>query len=486
MLANLNRLSQWLLQEDPDYRRVTWVFLRLLALVYLIAFVSTALEITGLVGEQGILPTGDLLQSRQQNLGGLAWLRHPTLFWLDSSDLMLLSVSYLGCIASLVLLFNRWQRPMLILLFVLYLSLFQVGQVFFAFQWEFLLLEAGFISIFLVSGANRLLVFLLHWLLFRLRFLSGVFKLYSGDATWADLSTLNYYFETQPLPHMGAWYAHQLPDWMLRAGTGATLFVELVVPFFIFLPRPFRLFACGATILIQVLIMATSNHNFVNLLTIALCLFLLDDRALRALWPWSGESAGPRVGAVRRGGWPQMLLAVVLIGNGVATASETLFGDRVRFGYLSPVNWVRAWGLGNVYHIFPVMQTERHELVIEGSHDGHDWHAYDFAFKPDSTMDAPRLAMPLHPRLDWMIWFVPPQHPRNAAWFNAFMQRLLENRPQVTALLRHNPFAEQAPHYLRIKVYRFRFSTPAQRAAGEPVWQTEYLGLFPNVEPRSP
>jgi hypothetical protein len=285
---------------------------------------------------------------------------------------------------------------------------------------------------------------------------------------------------------MGAWYAHQLPDWLLRAGTGATLFVELVVPFFIFLPRPFRLFAAGITIAIQVLIILTSNHNFVNLLTIALCLFLLDDPALRSLLPRRLAVLATGSPRQRRGSLLQPLVALVLIGTSLFAGYEFLHRDTLRLDAHAPVNWVRGWGLGNVFHIFPNMQTERQELVIEGSHDGLNWQAYDFRYKPDFPADRPRFVMPLHPRLDWMMWFVPSQDPRQRYWFSGLLHRLHQNEPDVTALLRHNPFADGAPRYLRVQAYRYRFATPQARARHGRVWEAQYLGEFPNVPPRRP
>jgi hypothetical protein len=164
--------------------------------------------------------------------------------------------------------------------FILYLSLYHAGQVFTNFQWDTLLLETGFLAIFLVGGGNLLLILLFDWLLFRLRFMSGAFKLVSADPSWSGLTALNHYFETQPLPHIGAWYAHQLPELLLKAGVIFTLFSELLAPFLIFFPRRYRQIAAAITILMQLLIIATSNHNFINLLTIILCLFLLDDSLL--------------------------------------------------------------------------------------------------------------------------------------------------------------------------------------------------------------
>ena len=484
-LAPTRWLSR-LLEPDPRYRITASLFLRLLALIYLAAFVSAALDITGLVGSQGILPAGAYLEQAERRIGEFAWLRLPTLFWLDHSDTSLLLASYAGCLFAVLLLLG-W-RPLLstIALFVLYLSLFRVGQMFYNFQWDYLLLEAGFLAIFLTAGPNRLLVFLFHWLLFRLRFLSGLSKLLSDDPTWSSLTTLKYYFETQPLPHIGAWYAHQLPEWLLKTGTAFTLFVELLVPFFIFLPRPFRLFAAASTILIQLLIILTSNHNFFNLLTIALCLFLLDDQAIGRLVPrWLGGRG--REG--RQGGLSGLVLppvAALLLAASTFHAIEFVTNREIEGAWTRPLHWVRGWGLGNVYHVFPVMQTERQEIVIEGSRDGVIWQRYEFKYKPDSTEDHPRLAVPLHPHLDWMMWFIPTQNPFMRPWFERFLWGLKTNSPGVTGLLRQNPFPVDGPRHLRVLAYRYRFTTPQEYAHSGRFWQAEYLGLFPNVPPRTP
>jgi len=379
-------------------------------------------------------------------------------------------------------------RPLLstVALFVLYLSLFRVGQIFYNFQWDYLLLEAGFLSIFLTGGPNRLLVFLFHWLLFRLRFLSGLSKILNGDPAWQDLTALRYYFETQPLPHMGSWYAHQLPDGLLRAGTGFTLFVELIVPFFIFLPRPFRLFAALATIGIQLMIILSSNHNFFNLLTIALCLFLLDDRALGRVLP-HGLLGTPRPadrGLVLKAMLPPA--AALLLVASSYTAYGLVTGRQDDLAWNAPINWVRGWGLANVYHVFPTMQTERHELVIEGSDDGRTWQAYRFRYKPNAPDERPAFSVPLHPHLDWMIWFVPTQNPAMRPWFERLLWQLHQNSPAVTGLLEHNPFPDEGPRYLRVLAYRYRFTTPQERDQTGNIWHAEYLGEFPRVPPRRP
>lgn len=483
----VRHLLTGLLQPDDRYRLTAWLFLRLIALIYLAAFASAALEIVGLVGQNGILPAAEHLARLEQRFGDARWVRVPTLFWIAHGDTALLAAAYAGCAAAL-LLFIGW-RPLLttLLLFLLYLSLFRVGQLFFNFQWDYLLLEAGFLSIFLTAGPNRLLVFLFHWLLFRLRFLSGLSKLLSEDPSWRGLTALNDYFETQPLPHMGAWYAHQLPDWLLRAGTGATLFVELLVPFLIFLPRPFRLFAALATIAIQLLIILTSNHNFINLLTIALCLFLLDDRAVGRLVP---DGLRRRADAPGRGLLQKILLpplgALLLLVSSLAMY-DFVAGRRGADTWTAAATaWMRGWGLANVYHIFPTMQKERQELVIEGSNDGRHWQAYRFRYKPNSPDERPAFIVPLHPRLDWMIWFIPPQNPAMRPWFERFLWQLHQNAPAVTGLLRHNPFPDAGPRYLRILAYRYRFTTREERRETGRVWHAELLGEFPRVPPRRP
>lgn len=472
-----------MLGTDERYRLANAVFLRVLALIYLAAFVSTALEIQGLVGEQGILPAGEYLDRLFGDIGPLAWIRFPTLFWIEHGDTTLLWTCYVGCGFALTLLIGWRPRLSLVVLFLLYLSLYRVGQIFFNFQWEFLLLEAGFIAIFTVSGPTRLTVLLFHWLLFRLRFLSGLSKLLSGDPSWAGLTTLNHYFETQPLPHVGSWYAHLLPDWLLVTGTGATLLVELVVPFFIFLPRPFRILAAVLTIGFQLLIIATSNHNFINLLTIALCLYLLDDQALQRILPWRPSIGGSRQPLATLIALP--LAAALIVPTSLYTAWEFV-ADRPPATWRHPANWVRAWGLGNVFHIFPTMQTERQELTIQGSSDGVEWKSYRFRYKPNSPGDVPRFIVPLHPRLDWMIWFVPSQNPAMRPWFERFLWRLSQNSPTVTSLLAENPFADKAPRYLRVLVHRYRFTGAVERRQTGDVWRAEYLGEFPRVPPRIP
>lgn len=462
-----------------DYVLISRLFLKALALVYLAAFASLTTQITALAGGGGIFPLAEQLHAQTA-----AWpervLAYPSLFWLNASDTALQGAVWMGCALALALLLGWFERLSLIMLFLLYLSLSHAGQIFLNFQWDYLLLEAGFLAIFL-PGGGRLVVWLFRWLLFRLRFLSGLSKLVSGDPGWTGLTALGSYFETQPLPHLGAWYAHQLPDWLLRIGTGATLFVELVVPFFFFLPRRWRLTGAGLTILWQLLIIATSNHNFFNLLTIALCLFLLDDQAVGGMLPrflttrWRASSDRPRPSTFARVG--ALITAVLVLPVGLALVVEMAQQQPLPNAVNAVIAALRPLHLVHRYHVFPTIETERVELVLEGSSDGKTWREYAFRYKPGDPAVTPPFIVPHQPRIDWMMWFVP-MSPVFLDWFDRFLDRILAGEPTIAAQLGHNPFPDEPPQRLRVNLYLYRFTDPETRARTGNWWHRETLGPF--------
>lgn len=484
------------LQTVDNYQLASGLFIKLLALIYFSAFLSLAVQITGLVGTNGILPFAELLEYLYQNNGVMAWLYKPTVFWFDSSDFSLQLVALLGCVVSLLLFIGIKPVWSLIVLFVLYLSLLHAGQIFLMFQWDTLLLEAGFLAIFLIGGPSYLLLFLFHWLLFRLRFMSGISKIASGDPSWSNLTTLNYYFETQPLPHVGAWYFHQLPEWMLQGGVILVLISEIIVPFFIFLSRKFRLFAAGATVFLQLIIIASSNHNWINILTIVLCLFLLDDDILKKILPKrfcfyvsakSDIECNTEVDRrINKRSYILPAFAFMILFS--STTAFTSMVTNIKFSdALNTSTWlVRSWGIGHMFHVFPNMQTERHELELEGSDDGIEWKVYEFKYKPGPLEKAPAFIVPHQPRLDWMVWFVPPRSPGMMHWFDRFITRVYEGSPQVIDLLQHNPFPEKPPRYLRVQAYQYWFTAAEEREKAGLWWKREYIGQFPHVRPRQP
>ena len=483
----INNLILNPLRLSEEHQVTSWLFIKMLSVVYFAAFLSIAVQITGLAGSNGILPIDELLEYAYQQRGYQAFLYLPTLFWINSSDLALQVVAYAGCLFSIALFFGYRKKMMLILLFVSYLSLFHAGQIFLTFQWDTLLLEAGFLAIFLTEGPSHLIIFLYHWLLFRLRFMSGVSKLSSGDTSWSNLTTLNYYFETQPLPHVGAWYFHQLPEWLLQTGVAFTFFTELIVPFFIFLPRKFRIFAAAVTISMQLLIIATSNHNWINILTIVLCMFLLDDRIIKKLLPGFLLPDGTsEKNNNRKITYALPLIAVLIISSSVLIFLKMTSNIKTPGIITQSTTLIRTWGIGHDFHVFPTMQTERHELQIEGSYDGKNWKAYQFKYKPGPIAQRPQFIVPHQPRLDWMIWFIPPQHPHFMNWFNRFIIRLKQGSPEVLALLKHDPFKDRPPEFIRVQVFQYEFTNAKERQETANWWKYKHLGLFPYVKPRNP
>lgn len=477
-----------LFKPADEYRLTSWLFLKILALIYFTAFLSLAVQISGLAGPDGLLPFHEYLTNTYRDIGKQAWWLIPNVFWLDASDTALVGAAYAGVILAVLLFFGRFLLFTLSGMFLLYLSLFHASGIFLGFQWDTLLLETGFLAIFLTRNPTGLIIFLYHWLLFRFRFMSGFFKLETGDPAWTGLTALNTYFETQPLPHIGSWYFHQLPEFILKAGVLLTFATELIIPFFIFLPRRFRLFAAAVTIFMQVLIIATSNHNFVNLLIILLCLFLLDDRIVSSILP-----KGLQQRIINQGKQAGMLSTSVLglAAAIIITSSLTTFYWKVTRNHVPEIlastsSLSHQYGIGHIFHIFPTMQTERQELEIQGSYDGRNWYSYIFKYKPGPVDRAPRFNVPHQPRLDWMMWFIPPQSSMDDYWFRQLLRRLHEGSPQVLDLLEFNPFPQQPPRYIRVLAYRYHFTTPEQRSATGNWWTREYLGVFPYVKPRRP
>ncbi|SPE54725.1 conserved membrane hypothetical protein [Verrucomicrobia bacterium] len=286
------------------------VFLRALGLIYLAAFLSLWVQIIGLVGADGILPAkltmaGVRQQMEAAGIGADRYRMVPTLCWFNASDRCLEVQCAAGTFLAAVLVFGLAPAPCLFLLWIIYLSLVTVGRDFLGFQWDNLLLEAGWLAIFLaplqlrLSGSHcpppsRVVLWLLWWLLFRLMFESGCVKLLSGDPVWRNLTALKYHYETQPLPTWIAWYANPLPMWTQKLSVAFMFCIELGPPFLIFAPRRLRQFGCLVLITLQVLIFLTGNYCFFNLLTMALCLLLLDDVVLQRLLPARWRSAGER------------------------------------------------------------------------------------------------------------------------------------------------------------------------------------------------
>ncbi len=477
------RLTRWL--HGPDLRRPGYavaadVFLRVLAVVYFSAFLSFWWQLNGLVGPGGILPAQAWLDAVAQQTPG-AWWRLPTLCWIFGAGIFLHLLCGGGLLLSALLFLRRAQAPCLLLLWLGYLSLCGAGQVFLGYQWDNLLLETGLLAVLLAPWRVRpgpraeppaSARWLLGWLLLRLMFLSAWVKLTSGDPTWSGLTALTYHYQTQPLPTWLAWHAHHLPLWFQQASCLGMFIIEFVAPFLLFGPRRLRLAAVASLVALQTAIALTGNYTFFNLLTIALCLLRLDDRAWAQLFrfhpaPTAARAAVPAWRQHSR----QLMFSALLAASVLVTLPALFRGWSWPDWYGAAYQAVSAIRSVNSYGLFAVMTTRRPEIIIEGSRDGRTWAAYEFKWKPGDLRRRPGFVAPYQPRLDWQLWFAALAYPRYEAWINPFFRQLAANAPAVTGLLAHNPFAAEAPHYLRAVLYEYEFTTPEERARTGEWWK---------------
>ena len=464
--------------EPPRYDLVAWLFLRGLGLIYLAAFLSVALQIRGLVGSEGILPLGEYLAAAHAGWGTDAYWRLPTLFWLNASDAALMTGAVAGIALSLLVTLGIAQRLALIGLAILYLSFVYAGQLFFTYQWDMLLIEAGFLAVFL-TGGSVIVVWLYRLLLFRFLFLAGLVKLASGDATWQQLTALDYHFFTQPLPSPLAWYAAQLPHWLLAAGTAAALVIELVAVALIFLPRRPRMLAAALIIVFQLGIMLTGSYNWFNLLTVLLCLFLLDDQALRRVLP-RGLAALIAAHAPH----PQRLATAVAA---IAACIVVPIGLNLVYAPLAgrnlPVAGTMTEALApllivNPYGLFATTTTTRPVIVFEGSDDNKAWREYALPYLPGPVDRAPAWSIPYQPRLDWQLWFAAYGSAAQKRWIERLVQRLLEGSPDVLVLFSETPLGARPSKYVRALLYDYHFADARSPGAQRQWWARQLGGTY--------
>src|SRR5438874_6665164 len=486
--------------RPPTYFWARRWFLRALGLVYLIAFVSLWIQIDGLVGANGILPISDYLSPARGNIGyKTVWIL-PTLCWFNSSNGFLHFLCGGGVLVSLLLIFRIAPAISLAVLFVFYLSLSIAGQAFLSFQWDILLLETGFLAIFFApwrlwpkenlvrpgsaipaTALSPVAMFLLKFLLFKLMFMSGVVKLTSGDNCWgwidhsfhwSALTALDYHYWTQPLPTVFAWFADKHPEWFKEFSVAFCLVVEIIVPFFIWAPRRPRLIAAGLLIFLQLAIAITGNYCFFNLLTIALCLLLIDDASLRR-----------KHATVRDRRYSYRLRRYAAIGVIIVTLPInawlifTAFKPRARppHALATVYEQLEAFRIVNGYGLFRVMTKDRGEIVVEGSAEGVEWLPYEFKWKPGDVKRAPGWCAPHQPRLDWQMWFAALESPQQNPWLVGLIVRLLQGSHEVPGLLAHNPFPERPPRYIRAMFYRYRFTTVSELRQNGTWWKRQQL-----------
>ena len=474
------------------YRLSRALFLRLLGLVYLIAFLSLWTQIDGLIGSHGILPIASFLDMVRDARGSEGHWLVPTLAWLNPSDGFLDALCIAGIVASALLIVGVLPMLNCVVLWACYLSLVVACQDFLSFQWDILLLEAGFLAILFApplwlgstTKPSGVVLFLIRWLLFRLMFWSALVKWFSGDETWRNMSALRHHFETQPLPTWTSWYAHHAPHWLLATSCAAMFLIEFIVPFLYFAPRRLRLLAFWLTVVFQLGIMATGNYGFFNVLAIVLAVSLLDDVAVANL------TRGRLVFPLRPPRVRPWIVAPVALCIFLLTWVAGIQRLRWNVSWPQPIVELRdataRFYIANGYGLFEVMTTHRPELVVEGSHDGRTWLDYAFKYKMGDVARRPRFCIPHMPRLDWLMWFEALDTRGGVSqWFQNFLVRLLQNEPDVLQLMAKNPFPDKPPRYVRVIVYDYAFSDAATRRQTGAWWTRKavMLRVYPSALP---
>lgn len=444
-----------------------WVFLRALAAVYLVAFLVAVNQVRPLLGERGLLPVARFVEA-------VPFRRSPSLFHLRSSDRALAGASWVGVVVSVALLVGvadgapapvgmaLWLVPWL-----LYLSLVNVGQRWYAFGWETLLCEAGFLAVFLGPAdlAPPIVVLvLLRWLLFRVELGAGLIKL-RGDPCWRDLTCLQYHHETQPLPGPLSWWFHHLPRRLHKVEVAANHGAQLVLPFLLFAPQPVAAVAALLMAVTQGWLVLSGNFSWLNVLTVALCLSVMGP-LLDPLLPLDPPDPLPPAPL-----WHQVVVWTLLAVVGLLSVrpARNLVARRQRMNTsYDPLRLVNSYGA------FGSITRVRHEVVVEGTTDDDlapaAWREYAFKGKPGDPARRPRQVAPYHLRLDWLMWFAALSPGRREPWFRPFVEALLRGDRDVLGLLAEDPFRGRRPTWVRARVYEYRFTTPAERGETGDWW----------------
>jgi hypothetical protein len=463
----------------PDYYLARLVIQRGLGVIYLVAFAVAINQFRALLGERGLLPV-----PRYVRLAG--WSRAPSLFTLHYSDRFLGVVAWTGAgIAALVVLGVPERGPIGLsmlawfALWVLYLSIVNVGQTFYGFGWESLLLEAGFLAAFLgpTDVAPPLpVIILLRWLLFRVEFGAGLIKM-RGDRCWRRLTCLDYHHETQPMPNPLSWWFHRLPVPLHRVEVAANHATQLVVPFLLFTPQPYASVAGVVMIITQGWLVLSGNFSWLNVVTMTLAFSALDNRILEVVLP-----ASPPPHLADPPAWFGSLVValaatfVVLSWWPVRNMASSHQAMNLSFNRLH---------LGNTYGAFGTISRERHEVVIEGTSDDAvtrttEWRPYEFKGKPGDPRRRPPQVAPYHLRLDWLMWFAALSPAYAEPWLPRLAAKLLEGDEATLRLLRRrgNPFPDQAPAFVRARLFRYRYTTRAERRADGAWWVRTEVGIY--------
>ncbi|MDT0347126.1 lipase maturation factor family protein [Streptomyces litchfieldiae] len=447
----------WIAAPDAWLSRL--VLQRGLALVYLLAFLSAAREFRPLAGERGLTPAPVLLRA-------LSFRQAPSLFHLRYSDRLLAAVAWLGAALAAAVALGAadavplWaSMPLWAVLWVLYLSVVNIGGTWYAFGWESLLLEAGFLAIFLGNDSiapPTVGLYLMIWLVFRVELGAGLIK-WRGDPCWRKLTCLYYHHETQPMPGPLSWFFHHLPRPLHRVESAANHVAQLIAPFGLFLPQPAATWAALVVIVTQLWLVASGNFAWLNWLTMILAVAAVDGALAARHLPLPDPPADQPDA-------PTWFAALLL----AAAALVAFLSRRPVANLLSSAQEMNrpynGFHLANTYGAFGSVTRHRYEVVLEGTNapspDGAArWREYEFHGKPGDVRRLPRQFAPFHLRLDWLMWFAALSPYAPSPWLHALVQRLLAGDRTILRLLRVNPFPDHPPTHIRARLYSYRFTT---------------------------
>ncbi len=466
----------------PDYGLARLILERGIGAIYLVAFLVAARQFPALLGERGLQPAPAFLRA-------VPFRRAPSLFHLGYSDRALRVVAWTGVgIAGAMVLGIPQLAPLPVtmlvwfVLWVLYLSIVNIGQTFYGFGWESLLLEAGFLAIFLGNGSVAppwLVLVLFRWLAFRVEFGAGLIKL-RGDPCWRSLRCMEWHHETQPMPNPLSWFFHRLPGAIHRIEVVGNFVAQLILPFGLFLPQPIASVAAGLMIVSQLYLVVSGNYAWLNWLTIVVAAAAIADTVVPAglLAALGLPLAGSAMFAPAPG-WYTIAVAFLAIVIGALSyyPVRNLASSRQAMNAsFDPFHLV------NTYGAFGTVGRERYELVIEGTQGAADdeggWRAYAFKGKPGDPRRLPRQFAPYHLRLDWMLWFLPLSPAYGEGWFATLLTRLLEGDRQTLRLLRDDPFPNAPPAWIRVRLVHYRYTTWEERRASGAWWAVTPAGMY--------
>ena len=444
-----------------------WALQRGLGGLYLVAFVCALNQFPALLGERGLLPV-------PRFVAHVPFRASPSLFHFHYSDRAFRGLAWAGIVLSTAVLLGGVQAAPIwvsvavwLVLWMLYMSIVNVGQTFYGFGWESMLLEAGFFAAFLgpdhVAPAP-VAILAMRWILFRSELGAGLIKL-RHDTCWRDLTCLYYHYETQPMPNGLSWYFHHLPKSVHRAGVVFSHFVQVVVPFGLFMPQPIAATAGGLMIAHQLLLIVSGNYAWLNWLTVVLAFSTIAD----SLVPLQAAAVSPRPLAFEL---VQYALALGTLALSIQPALNLVSKHQRMNASYNPLHLVNAYGA------FGSVTRERFEVVLEGraSASEESWREYGFKGKPGDPQRRPRQFAPYHLRLDWLMWFVPLRgFGRPERWLTRLCEQLLEGDRATLRLLRHNPFPEAPPQQIRVLMYQYAFTTRSERAATGAIWKRELV-----------